>query len=77
MDAVNALDADIAVITSIGLDHTKILGDTIGKIAFEKAGIIKNNCQVVLGEVEDEAYVVIKKEQKSFMLSCMYRVKTF
>ena len=41
LDAVNALDADIAVITSIGLDHTKILGDTIGKIAFEKAGIIK------------------------------------
>lgn len=61
LDAVNSLDADIAVITSIGLDHTKILGDTIGKIAYEKAGIIKNNCQVVLGEVDKEAFEVIQK----------------
>lgn len=61
LDAVNALDADIAVITSIGLDHTKILGDTIGKIAYEKAGIIKNGCKVVLGHVDKEAFDVIKK----------------
>ena len=75
--AVNALDADIAVITSIGLDHTKILGDTIGKIAFEKAGIIKNNCQVVLGEVEDEAYVVIKKRAEELHAELHVQGKDF
>lgn len=77
LDAVNALDADIAVITSIGLDHTKILGDTIGKIAFEKAGIIKNNCQVVLGEVEDEAYVVIKKRAEELHAELHVQGKDF
>ena len=76
LDAVNALDADIAVITSIGLDHTKILGDTIGKIAFEKAGIIKN-CQVVLGEVEDEAYVVIKKRAEELHVELHVQGKDF
>jgi dihydrofolate synthase/folylpolyglutamate synthase len=35
------IDPDIAVITNIGLDHTDWLGDTIEKIAFEKAGIIR------------------------------------
>ncbi|MGN1281327.1 MAG: bifunctional folylpolyglutamate synthase/dihydrofolate synthase, partial [Succinivibrio sp.] len=46
LDAVNALDADICVITSIGLDHTHILGNTIEKIAKEKAGIIKDGSEV-------------------------------
>lgn len=39
LDAVNLVDADVAVITSIGLDHTDWLGDSLDKIAFEKAGI--------------------------------------
>ncbi|SFS86558.1 dihydrofolate synthase / folylpolyglutamate synthase [Succinivibrio dextrinosolvens] len=54
LDAVNALDADICVITSIGLDHTHILGDTLEKIAAEKAGIIKENSQVVVGRMKNE-----------------------
>lgn len=41
------IDADIAVITKIGLDHTKILGDTKEKIAFDKCGIIKQNSDVI------------------------------
>ncbi len=52
LDAVNILDANIAVITSIGLDHTKLLGNTLTDIAKEKAGIIKENCNVVMGKVE-------------------------
>ena len=39
LDAVNLVDADVAIITSIGLDHTDWLGDTLDKIALEKAGI--------------------------------------
>ncbi len=62
LDAVNAIDADISVITSIGLDHTRILGDTIEKIAFEKAGIIKKDRQVVVGRVDNAALAVIAKK---------------
>lgn len=48
LDATNVIDKNIcSVITHIDLDHTEILGDTKEKIAFEKAGIIKNGCPVV------------------------------
>ncbi|EEH67241.1 MULTISPECIES: bifunctional tetrahydrofolate synthase/dihydrofolate synthase [Acinetobacter] len=47
LDVVNVIDPDIAVITNIGLDHTDWLGDTIEKIAFEKAGIIRPDIPVV------------------------------
>ena len=47
LDVVNVIDPDIAVITNIGLDHVDWLGDTIEKIAFEKAGIIRPNIPVV------------------------------
>lgn len=48
LDVVNVIDPDIAVITNIGLDHTDWLGDTIEKIAFEKAGIIRPHIPVIL-----------------------------
>ncbi|MCL5020920.1 MAG: Mur ligase family protein, partial [Bacteroidetes bacterium] len=41
LDATNVVDPIVSVVTSIGLDHTEVLGDTLEKIAFEKAGIIK------------------------------------
>lgn len=49
LDATNIVIPIMSVITSISLDHTEILGDTIEKIAFEKAGIIKPNVPVVIG----------------------------
>ena len=49
LDVVNVVDPDVAVITNIGLDHTEWLGDTIEKIAFEKAGIIRPNIPVIFG----------------------------
>src|SRR5688572_2499850 len=48
-DATNVLTPDVVIITSIGLDHTDRLGDTVEKIAFEKAGIIKQGCHVISG----------------------------
>jgi len=49
LDATNVIDApEVAVITNIGFDHMEELGDTLEKIAGEKAGIIKPNCRVVL-----------------------------
>lgn len=50
LDATNIITPVLSVITNIGKDHTDILGDTIEKIAFEKAGIIKSNVPVVIGE---------------------------
>ncbi len=58
-DATNVVDPLISVITSIGLDHTRILGETVEKIAGEKAGIIKPDRPVVLGRIPDPAREVI------------------
>jgi dihydrofolate synthase / folylpolyglutamate synthase len=52
-DATNAADGVVAVITSIGLDHTEFLGDTHEAVAAEKAGIIKPDAAVVVGYVDD------------------------
>ena len=50
LDSTNIITPIVSVITNIGLDHTAILGNTLEKIAFEKAGIIKQNIPVVIGE---------------------------
>ena len=50
LDATNIIKPEISVITNIGLDHTAILGETLAAIAAEKAGIIKENTPVVIGE---------------------------
>lgn len=55
-DATNVIDCPLcSVITPIGLDHTAILGDTLKKIAFEKAGIIKQNSYTVISRQKNEA----------------------
>ena len=41
LDAVNVIDADVAIVTSVDIDHTDYLGDTREKIGFEKAGIFR------------------------------------
>jgi dihydrofolate synthase/folylpolyglutamate synthase len=61
LDATNVVDPLASVITSISLEHTNILGKTIGKIAFEKAGIIKHNKPVFIGALPSDAIDVIKK----------------
>lgn len=61
LDAVNIIDADLALISSIGLDHVQILGDSIEKIAYEKAGIIKDKSVCILGSVENKAFDVIHR----------------
>ncbi len=67
-DATNIITKSlVSVIVSISLDHTGILGDTIEKIAYEKAGIIKENGVVLVYDQTDEAKDVIKsvcKEKK-------------
>jgi len=55
LDATNISEPTISVITRIGYDHTKVLGDTLAKIAGEKAGIMRNGRPVVIGKQEPEA----------------------
>ena len=54
LDTVNLVDADLAVITPIGLDHQAYLGDRIELIAMEKAGIMKPGVPVVIGFQDNE-----------------------
>jgi len=59
LDATNVVIPALSIITSIGLEHTAYLGDTLAKIAGEKAGIIKPGRPVVVGPVPEEAFTVI------------------
>jgi len=61
LDATNVVKPDVCVITSLSLDHTEILGDSIAKIAVEKAGVIKHGCIVVSAPQVDDATQVIKR----------------
>ncbi|RLC57972.1 MAG: bifunctional tetrahydrofolate synthase/dihydrofolate synthase [Candidatus Cloacimonadota bacterium] len=61
LDGTNPFASTVTTITSISYDHTKSLGDTIEKIAFEKAGIIKENTPLVLGHLPKEAFAVIQE----------------
>lgn len=59
LDATNVLDPEVAVVTTIGLDHQEFLGDTITSIAREKAGVIKPGRPVVIGDVPNAARAVL------------------
>lgn len=61
LDSTNVIPApEVAVITNLALEHTEYLGDTIAKIATEKAGIIKPGCDVVLYGQSEEAQSVVR-----------------
>jgi dihydrofolate synthase/folylpolyglutamate synthase len=64
LDSTNVITPEVSVITNIGLDHTQFLGNTISKIASEKAGIIKPNIPVVIGETVPESKLVFNKIAK-------------
>lgn len=54
LDSTNIIAPEVALITNIGLDHVDMLGDTLGKIAFEKAGIIKENVPIIISEYQKD-----------------------
>lgn len=71
LDATNVIDAPkVAVITEIGLDHTEYLGDTLEKIAEEKAGIIKKGSHVVYSRNRQETSVVIERKVEETGVLC-------
>ena len=62
LDCTNIIKPILSIITNIGYDHTKFLGDTLQRIAFEKSGIIKKNVPVVIGEYLDETRQVFERK---------------
>lgn len=64
LDATNIIVPEVAVITNISREHTNILGSTLEKIAFEKAGIIKSNVPVVISEYQQPTASVFEKVVK-------------
>jgi dihydrofolate synthase/folylpolyglutamate synthase len=64
LDSTNIIVPELSVITNIGYDHMNILGDTLQKIAFEKAGIIKQKIPAVIGEVLPETKTVFEDAAK-------------
>ncbi len=70
-DSTNVITPELSVITNIGWDHMNMLGDSLDKIAFEKAGIIKENIPAVVGEVlpETKDIFIQKAKEKNAPLS--------
>ena len=72
MDATNVIrHPELTVISSISYDHQAFLGDTLEEIAWQKAGIIKESCPVVLSENSDEVCKVIEQEAKKKRVKCI------
>jgi len=64
LDSTNIITPELSVITNISFDHTDLLGDTLPKIAFEKAGIIKPNIPVVISQTQPETEQVFRDKSK-------------
>ncbi|MCP4976217.1 MAG: bifunctional folylpolyglutamate synthase/dihydrofolate synthase [Maribacter sp.] len=68
LDSTNIISPEVSLITNIGMDHLDMLGDTLHKIAFEKAGIIKENVPIVISEFQEEiaeTFLSIAKSKNS------------
>lgn len=66
-DATNVIEqAEVSVITNIGLDHTHILGETLQEIARDKAGIIKTGCPLITAEQRPELLDIFRQETQAF-----------
>lgn len=79
LDSTNIVQSSLAIITSIGLDHQEVLGETEAQIALEKAGIIKQNKPVILGNISPaNAQVIVKvagEKQSKIISSEQYNPK--
>ncbi|CAM1373785.1 bifunctional folylpolyglutamate synthase/dihydrofolate synthase [Tenacibaculum xiamenense] len=72
LDSTNIITPEVSVITNIGLDHTQFLGETLQEIAFEKAGIIKKNVPIVIGERQKETTPVFERKAKECSVELIF-----
>ncbi len=77
LDSTNIITPVLSVITNISYDHTALLGDTLGKIALEKAGIIKKFVPVVIGETHPETEVIFKGVANKFNAPVLFADQNF
>ena len=76
LDSTNIITPELSVITNISLDHTNLLGDSIEKIACEKAGIIKKNVPVILGRKQEKIKEIFEIKAQENNTSVNYAKKT-
>ena len=72
LDSTNIVNPLLSIITNIGYDHMNLLGDSLEEIAFEKAGIIKENTPVLIGKKQQEIDHVFKKQANKKNASLTY-----
>lgn len=80
LDATNVITPEVSIITNISLDHTTVLGETLGAIAYEKAGIIKPGIPVVIGTYHPETMPIFERVARAChaplqLASAKYRVQ--
>jgi dihydrofolate synthase/folylpolyglutamate synthase len=72
LDSTNIINPILSIITNIGYDHTNLLGNTLESISFEKAGIIKTNTPVVIGEYLPETKPVFEEKARKMNAPILY-----
>lgn len=77
LDSTNVITPQLSVITNIGYDHTDLLGNTLALIATEKAGIIKQEVTVVIGETHTETKGVFTERAKGLKAPIVFADKTY
>ena len=77
LDSTNVITPEISIITNIGFDHMDILGDTLPKIAAEKAGIIKHEVPVVIGETTPETKAIFMDKAKEKNAPIFFAEETY
>ena len=77
LDCTNIIRPDLSIITNISFDHMQFLGNTLAKIATEKAGIIKKSIPVVIGEKSDEYNHVFDQAATAMMSKIVYAENDF
>ena len=77
LDATNVITPEVSVVTNIGLEHTDLLGDTIEKVAGEKAGIIKPRVPIVLGEASEQYNHVFEGRAAALNSRVIYAQQAF
>lgn len=77
LDSTNIIHPELSIITNIGFDHMNLLGNTLDKIAFEKAGIIKEKIPIVIGEYNAITQPVFEEKAKSVLAPITYAQQHF
>jgi len=72
LDSTNVITPEISVITNISLDHTTLLGDTLGRIALEKAGIIKPSVPLIVGETHPQTSMIFEGKAAENQVSILF-----